>query len=630
MNIDYKERKEFKDYHEERRQERRLSLIKYVTLSILVIYLLGFWFLQIIKGKDFSEQAKNNYLETIVLRPVRGLIKDRNGKIIATSKPSFNILLSRENNPNIYNDIHGIASRLEVNEEDIKLRLEKMKDLPETEPLLVKEDVSFEEMAYIESRMGTAKKFRYILVNEESKRYYHHTEAAHILGYIGEASEKEINGEDLAIGDIIGKAGIEKRYDRKLRGVKGKKVVEVDSIGRKLRDAPYERVLPVQGLEINLTIDIDLQKELVEAFRDEIGAAVFMDPDNGEIFAIYSSPSYDPNEFAGHLTYEKWKDLCSDPNHPLLNRATQASYPPGSTFKILVAITALERRLINEKTTFYCPGSVTIYGRRHYCWHKGGHGFVNLHKAIVHSCNIYFYNLGKLLDIDDIHQFANKFGFGKKSGIDLDYELSGFIPNRAWKRGNFNEPWFPGETISVSIGQGPIQVTPIQMARFISIIGNGGQEITPHINKDFHGDTTAFIGISDWTLRIIKKAIWGVVNEKGTGWRAKLEDIEVCGKTGTAQISAATALKDSKSLPKEEREHAWFIGFAPKNNPMISFAIIVEHGGYGGETAAPIAKQVLEAFFKDDDEKEKKKQNTEEEFKRASLKKDAEKTIWQN
>lgn len=625
MNLHYKESKEFKDYHEERRLERRLSLIKYVTLSILILYLLNFWFLQIIKGKDYSNQAKSNYLKAVILRPDRGLIKDSYGEIIATNRPSFNIIISRENNLSIHKDIKDISPILKVKEENLKLRLEKMQHLPETEPLIAKEDVLFDDMAYIESRR---EEYPNVSVHVESKRYYFNAHAAHILGYIGEVSEKEIDGKEMQRGDIIGKAGIEKRYDAILRGSKGRQLIEVDSMGRKIKEISFNKTWPIQGLELQLTIDMRLQEELSKAFRGETGAAVFMNPDDGEIYALYSSPFYDPNDFAGHLTLEKWKDYCSNPQHPLLNRATQAVYPPGSTFKILIAIAALEKGLINENTTFYCSGSTVIHGRRLHCWHKGGHGFVNLHEAIVHSCNIYFYNLGKMLDIDDIYESAARFGFGETSGIDLDYELSGLMPNRAWKEKKFQEEWYPGETISVSIGQGPIQVTPLQMANFISMIANGGKHIRPHIRQEAdENNPSTLIGVSNRTIDLIKNALRGVVNERGTGWRAKIEGKEVCGKTGTAQISAATALKDSRTLPKEEREHAWFIGFAPREDPEISFAIIVEHGGYGGESAAPIAKNILEVFF---EHKEQEKQKTGEDLKRAGFKDDVEKTVWEN
>jgi penicillin-binding protein 2 len=629
MKIDYRERKEYRDYHHERRLGKRLSLIKNITLFILVLFLLDFWFLQIIKGKEYTRQAENNYQKSIVLKPDRGLIKDRFGKILATSIPSFNIAIRRENKPDITESIGTVSKMLKMSKEDLIERWKEMKHRPETEPFIVKEDADFKDMAYVEARLSEDSE---ILVQEESKRSYSGKESAHILGYIGEASEKEINGRDLNVGDILGKAGIEKRFDEFLRGSKGNQLIEVDSFGRKIRNVPFYYTAPIPGKELRLTVDRRLQKKLYEAFQGEIGAAVFMNPDDGAIYALYSSPTYDPNDFAGHLTFEKWKDYISHSDHPLLNRVTQAVYPPGSTFKVLVAITALEKGLINERTQYYCSGSKVIYNRRLYCWHRGGHGFVNLRKALVHSCNIYFYNLGKILDIDDIRRCAEKFGLGKATGIDLDYELVGLIPNKAWKQKQHGEEWYPGETVSVSIGQGPILVTPLQMARFISLVANGGVKIQPHINQDPRKPTPgSFIGVNRHILAIIKRALWGVVNEKGTGWRSEIEGKNICGKTGTAQISAATALKDSKKLPKREREHAWFIGFAPRDNPEIAFAIIVEHGGYGGEAAAPIAREVLKVYFGDTGEDRNLNENKEEEsIERASLPDHDEKTVWQN
>ncbi len=629
MKIDYRERKEYRDYHHERRLEKRLSLIKNITLFILVLYLLDFWFLQIIKGKEFARQAESNYQKSIVLKPDRGLIKDRFGKILATSIPSFNIAIRRENRSDITDSIGNVSEMLKMSKEDLIERWNEMKHRPETEPFIVKEDSDFKDMAYVESR-------RYedsdIIVQEESKRSYCGKEVAHVLGYIGEVSEEEIGGRDLNVGDIVGKAGIEKSFDEILRGIKGKQWIEVDSFGRKIRDVPMEYKPPTAGTEIHLTIDWKLQKKLDEAFQGESGAAVFMNPNDGAIYALYSSPTFDPNDFAGHLTFEKWKEYCLDPDHPLLNRATQAVYPPGSTFKVLVAIAALEKGLINEGTQYYCSGSTVIHNRRLYCWHRGGHGFVNLRKALIHSCNIYFYNLGKNLDIDDIKSCAEKYGLGKATGIDLGYELVGLIPDREWKQKQHGEEWYKGETVSVSIGQGPILVTPMQMACFISKIANGGVKIKPHINQGPRRPPPgSFIDVDRHILAIIKRALWGVVNEKGTGWRSEIKGKNVCGKTGTAQISAATALIDSKKLPKREREHAWFIGFAPRENPEIAFAIIVEHGGYGGEAAAPIAREVLKVYFGDTEEDINLDENKEgESLERADLTGNDEKIVWQN
>ncbi len=626
MKIDYRERKEYRDYHDERRLEKRLSLIKNVTLIIIVLYLLDFWFLQIIKGKEFTKQAESNYQKSVVLKPDRGLVKDRYGEILATSIPSFNIAIRRENRSDIKESIENVSEMLRMSKEDLIERWKEMRHRPETEPFIVKEDADFKEMAYVESRRSEDSS---ILVQEESKRSYCGEEVAHILGYIGEVSGEEIEKRDLIVGDTVGKAGIEKRFDETLRGIKGKKWIEVDSFGRKIRDVPLDYKPPNVGEEIHLTTDWRLQKRLHQAFQGESGAAVFMNPNNGAIYALYSAPTFDPNDFAGHLTFEKWKEYCSDPDRPLLNRVTQAVYPPGSTFKVLVAIAALEKGLINERTQYYCSGSTVIHKRRLYCWHRGGHGFVNLHKALVHSCNIYFYNLGMSLDINDIKKCAEKFSLGEATGIDLDGELTGLIPSRKWKLDQYGEEWYPGETVSVSIGQGPILVTPMQMARFISMVANGGVKIKPYINQVSKPPPGSFIAVDHHILNIIKRALWGVINEKGTGWRAEIEGRNVCGKTGTAQISAATALKDSKKLPKREREHAWFIGFAPRENPEIAFAVIVEHGGYGGEPAAPIAREVLKAYFGDAEEDINLDENKEEEFlERAGLTGYDEKTVW--
>ncbi len=607
MKLDYKERKEFKDYHEERRLERRVSWMKYCTAVLFVLFLLDFWYLQIIRGKEFFDQADDNRIRKIILKPRRGVLSDRNDNVIATSKPSFSILINREQKDKIAKSIDDVSPLLGLDAKEVLARAEKMRKRPDTEPLIVKEDVSFEEVARVAAKLDTLTN---VVIEEGFKRFYELKEIAHVAGYIGEVSESQIQQEKekdslcaIASGDIVGKAGIEKQYDQELRGTKGIKEIEVDSMGRELKEIATEQE-PQQGDELELSIDSRLQKALVEAFDGEIGAGVFMDPQTGEVLALVSTPLYDPNDFAGRLLSQKWRDLTTDPNHPMLNRAVQATYPPGSTFKVLIALAALERGVIDERTTFYCSGSARLYGRSYSCWKRGGHGTMNLHQALVHSCNVYFYNVGTRLDIDDIKKCASEFGFGKITDIDLTFESEGLVPSSEWKKNVMKEDWFPGETLSVSIGQGPLHVTPLQMAVFISEIANGGKRVTPRIvRKEERQEDEQPLHINKDNIKLIRDALRGVVNDEGTGWRAKLDGVVVCGKTGTAQISSRTADKDTRKLPKEEKEHAWFIGFAPYDNPEISFAIIVEHGGFGGETAAPIAKKVLEVYFGSDQER---------------------------
>ena len=630
MTLDYRERKEFKDYHEMKRLERRILFLKYLGVVIFVLFLLEFWYLQIIKGKDFAEQAENNRLKTKVLRPYRGYIRDRKGEVVANSKPSFSIVINREVGKSCTKSIEGVSGLLGLDKDDLIARAEKMKNFPDTEPLIVEEDASFDDVAVISAHLSELSD---VAIMEDFKRAYSAPELAHILGYIGEVSENQLSQEkeearkfDIAMGDIVGKAGIEKRYDAWLRGEKGSRIIEVDSMGREVKEI-NERKAPVPGKELNLTIDSKLQKALVEGLGGEVGAGVFMNPQNGEILALASTPLYDPNDFAGHLPSSKWREIITDGNHPLMNRAIQATYPPGSTFKVFIALTALETGVIHENTTFYCGGSAILFKRRYSCWKEGGHGTVDLHQALVHSCNVYFYNVGARLDIDDIARYAREVGFDQVTDIDLTHEVGGLVPSKAWKRKLYNDDWYQGETISVSIGQGPLQVTPLQMAVFISEIANGGYRITPVINKDEVNKSKRekITSISDETLRVIQRALRGVVNEGGTGGRAKLEGIDVCGKTGTAQLSSVTASKDTHLLPKEQKEHAWFIGYAPYENPTIAFAIIVEHGGFGGEAAAPIAKKVLERYFGVDNGEEEARP-----LQTAQLKENAGKTISKN
>ncbi len=607
MRLDYKERKEFKDYHEERRLERRVLWMKYCMAVLFVLFLLDFWYLQIIRGKEFSKRAEDNRVREKVLRPRRGVLLDRNGETIASSKPSFSILINREQKDNIAQSIEVVSPLLGLDAKEVLARAKRMKKLPDTEPLIVKEDVSFEEVARVAAKLD---ELTNVVIDEGFKRFYNVKEIAHVAGYIGEVSESQIQREkeknpdsNIAMGDIVGKAGIEREYEERLRGEKGSKRIEVDSVGRELQEIGVGKE-PQQGDDLELSIDSRLQKALVEAFDGEIGAGVFMDPWTGDVLALVSTPLYDPNDFAGRLLSQRWNELTTDPNHPMLNRAIQATYPPGSTFKVLIALAALEKGVINEQTTFYCSGRARFYGGTYSCWKKGGHGAMNLKQALVHSCNVYFFNVGTLLNIDDIAQYAREFGFGTFTNIDLMFESDGLVPSSKWKKDTLGDAWYRGETLSVSIGQGPLHVTPIQMAVFISEIANGGKRVTPSIIKKREQNKDEYLGeIDQENIRVIQRALRDVVNDGGTGWRAKLDIVEVCGKTGTAQISSRTADKDTRMLPKEEKEHAWFIGYAPFEDPEISFAIIVEHGGFGGETAAPLAKKVLEVYFGSDQEK---------------------------
>ncbi|MEE9219466.1 MAG: penicillin-binding transpeptidase domain-containing protein, partial [Acidobacteriota bacterium] len=374
----------------------------------------------------------------------------------------------------------------------------------------------------------------------------------------------------------------------------------VNSQGRLIGELDLE-LEPVPGSDLTLSVDLDMQRELADAYADDAGAAVFLDARTGEVLAIDSRPGYDPNQFTTHFTRERWEALTGDRQHPLQNRAVQSKYAPGSTFKVVIALAALEEKVITPKTTIYCPGYTVLYRSRFSCHKRGGHGTVNLHKALVHSCNVYFYQVGKEVGIERIARYARLLGFGTPTGIDLPHEEAGLVPDPEWKRRATGERWFPGETISVAIGQGALLVTPVQMAHMMLGLATGRVPPAPRVRfQELPAPGAAElepIPFQPEHLRSVRAALRDVVNAGGTGWRARSAMREVCGKTGTAQVVARSAGVDSSELAKEIRDHSWFAGWAPCAEPEVAFAVFVEHGGHGGHSAAPIAKQVLEIYF---------------------------------
>jgi penicillin-binding protein 2 len=605
---DYRSSKDFKDYYEERRLQRRIGFIFVLLSGLFLAYLFNLWFLQVVNGDNYRRLADNNRLRQIVENPLRGLILDREGRPIVQNRIAFNVLLDREKLVRGDETIHALATILNLPELTIRERIERYRNRPVFEPVIVKEDVDLGEAAYLESRRLELPE---VSVAIEPKRSYQNRDlAAHALGYVGEISEAQLGKPRYAgyqLGDVIGKAGLESYYDTDLAGEKGWKQVIVNSLGREIRALPAGK-RPVAGNALRLTMDLDLQEELEAAFADKMGSAVFLDPNTGEILAITSKPSFDPNVFARRFSAEEWKELINSETHPLQNRAIQSKFAPGSVFKIVMAIAALESGKASPARTDFCPGYTVIYGRRFLCHQEGGHGTIAMVEAIKKSCNVYFYHLGKDIGITTISEWAHKLGFGQATGIDLAHEEAGTVPDEAWKRRTRNEPWYPGETISVSIGQGALEMTPIQMAVFASVIGNGGTFYRPHllVSREVRGgveeavrppEVLGNVKLKSSTLQVVKQAMWEVVNQGGTGTKAAIPGKDVCGKTGTAQVVKASAGVKSEKLAESIRDNAWFVGFAPKDHPQIAFAVFVERGGHGGEAAAPIAQRVMLKFF---------------------------------
>jgi penicillin-binding protein 2 len=600
------------DYYEARRLTTRLMIVQIAFGAVLVVYLMSFWYLQVVKSDYYRKLSDSNRLRRVTLMPLRGVITDAEHRVLANNRIAFNVRLHREKVDDLQGFLPELARMLNTPEETLRQRLAKYRTRPAFEPVILKEDVDLAEAAYIESRRL---ELPMLSVEVESRRnYLHGPLASHVLGYVGEVSEDEMKQAPdgrYSMGEIVGKAGIESRYDEDLKGVKGWKQVVVNSLGREIQEIEEGRK-PTPGRSLKLTLDLDLQTALEKAFGDEAGSAVFLDPESGAVLAMISRPAFDPNVFATRFSQDTWQGLVNDSRHPLQNRASLSKFAPGSVFKVVMAIAALEEGIAGPGRTDFCSGGFRFGDKTYQCWavRKGGHGAIAMREAIIHSCNVYFYRLGNEMGIERIARWARALGFGQKTGIDLPEEKAGTVPDPEWKKTYVpRDPvWHPGETISVSIGQGALEVTPAQMAMFAAAVGNGGRVYRPHliaareIREGVEEETrdeylVRTVPLQKRTLDVVKNALWGVVNEFGTGARAKIADRDVCAKTGTAQVFRASRDVDADLLPKDKRDHAWFVGFAPRDRPEVAFAVFVQNGGHGGTTAAPIARAVLEAYF---------------------------------
>jgi penicillin-binding protein 2 len=608
MKRDFRDSKDFKDYYEERRLGFRLAALQWMLTAVILMLGGRLWYLQVSEGEYYRELSEKNHFRLVQITPLRGTLRDREGKELAANRVSWNLYLNRERTPNPDEILPLVAEILSMDGKLLEERLSQSRVRPVFEPVLLKEDVGLAEAAFFEARRT---EFPALNIRTEALRSYPEGDlASHLIGYVGEASETDMESEfeaDVRLGDIVGKAGLERTFDTALSGRRGFKKVLVNSLGREIADLQTVH-RPQNGRDLTLAIDYEMQKDLETAFAGRSGSAVFLDPETGEVLALTSQPSFNPNLFASRFSRESWLALVSDPRHPLQNRAVQSRFSPGSAFKVVMAVAALEEGVATPRRTETCLGSTVVYGKRFHCHKEGGHGTVDLREAIVRSCNVYFYRLGQELGIEKIAEWSRRLGFGGPTGIDLPQEEPGIVPDPEWKRRRLGQPWYPGETISVSIGQGALTVTPVQMARFIAGIANGGTLRVPRLLKYRDGAaeesrTAAGTGsiermpIAPRTVEFLREAMWGVVNDNGTGWRARIEGRDVAGKTGTAQVTRLSTGVDSEDLPVDLRSHSWFVGFAPAGGARIAFAVFVEHGGHGGESAAPIAGHVLEGFF---------------------------------
>ena len=570
----------------------RLALVSYVSVGLVILLLLGFWKLQVVQSGHFADLAERNRIRYIPIIAPRGPMLDRYGRVLVDSYPSFSILLLRDQPKLIVKSLPQIEEGLGISKQDLQEQLEAAKDEPKFQPVVIKPVASDADIAFVESHRADLPVLELMMVQ---RRHYPYGEMlANTIGYVGEVSPKELAKSDgrYRPGDIVGKAGLEREYNSILEGTDGMRRVVVNSVGKPVRS--LDDIPAIPGKPIQLTIDYDLQAIADRDFAGKEGALVAMDARTGEILAMVSRPTFDPNDFAVRIPAKEWLQLNTDPETPLLNRAIQAQLAPGSVFKIVMATAMLESKAISPTYKVFCPGYATFYGRVFHCDHP--HGEVDLHKAIVASCDVYFYNVGKLLGIDRISYYANALGLGHLTGIDLPGEEPGLIPSEAWVERVYHHKWYPGSTISVSIGQGAVMVTPIQLARMVAGVASGGTLVEPHLLKDDANVRATTFPISAKTVDTITQGMWGVVNEPDgtTSGLVKLKNIDFCGKTGTAQTMSYQL---QNRLGKHVKENAWFVGYAPRENPEIVVAALVQGGGWGSVSAAPIVRDVVKAYY---------------------------------
>ena len=588
---------------------KRIAVLYFFIILTYLIVFLRLWDLQVLKGDYFFELSENNRIKIQQIPAQRGYIYDRFGNILANNVPSFDVSVLCQGENDFKKVISPLSKILNIPGEEILNKIKQFNYLPSFKPIKIKEDVSPKELSLIEFYKLDLPN---VLVEVFPKRNYPlGKSAAHILGYLGEIDESELktfNSSNYNLGDFVGKSGVERVFEKELKGKPGWSYFEVDALGRK--KAVLRSVNSLPGGNVYLTIDSSLQSFADKALGEKAGVIIAMDPNNGEILAFVSHPSFNPNLFSRGISFQNWGDLIKDHSHPLANRGIQGLYPPGSIFKIITAIAGLEEGKITPDSRFFCGGSYRFGNRVYQCWKKSGHGRLNLYEAIEQSCDIYFYQVGRLVGVDSLAYYAKLFGLGSPTRFILKNEKAGVVPTRKWKKETLKTPWQGGETLLTAIGQSFILVTPLQILVLISAIANNGKIYLPQLVKkveDNHGKAikvfqpkcVSHIPVSLKSFGVIKEALRRVVQSPyGTGRVARIKGVELAGKTGTAQVVGLPFCKKNSEVPYNFRDHAWFIAFAPFKEPKIALVVLVEHGGYGSSAAGPVAKKVINYYLK--------------------------------
>lgn len=587
---------------EDRVSPYKLTVVQYVILIVFLVLGYGLWRLQVGGNEYYAKLAEQNRIRQIPLLAPRGRILDREGRIIVDNYLSFSALLLRDQTRSLLDDAEKIASGLHMDPQDVRDRIGKFSKAPSYQPIILKDDITPDELAFIESHHNELPELDTIMSHR--RLYPKNGFMAHLIGYVGEVSEdmlKQPAYEFYDQGDVVGISGVERQYNDWLMGKNGSRNAIVNSRGKEVGVMSETPAVP--GKPLKLTIDLDVQMAAEEALGDKNGAIVAMDPHTGEVLAMVSRPTFDPNAFAVRISRKEWNGLITDPAKPLLNKAIQAQLAPGSTFKIIMSVAGVQEH-IAQTMNVHCSGGATFYGHHFGCWVPGGHGSVDLPKAIYQSCDVFFYTLAEKLGIDRIAKYATMFGLGQKTGIDLPNEVSGVMPSEEWKIKNFKQKWYAGETISVGIGQGAVATTPVQLMRAIGAIAMGGRMVVPHLIDPtnmppglvqvarYREVKQLDIDPAGWTT--ITDALARVLLPEGTAPSAHIPGMEIAGKTGSAQkVSLATRAKFSSK--DEFAQNGWFVGFTPRRDPDIIVACLFE-GGEHGRLAARVATQVVKAY----------------------------------
>ena len=584
-----------------------LLLLQGCVALLFFVLVTRLWFLQILRGEDFYRRATENYTRTERIYALRGLIRDQSGVFLAENRPAFALALIREECRDIPSTLAQVSAWSDIPLDQIVVRYTKNVYSPSSnprgvksfEPLILLPDMAFDLLARIESE-------RYhwpgLVIVTRAKRAYPQAELfTHILGYVAEADQEELSRDDhLQLGDNVGKNGLEVVLEQRLRGSPGFYRVEKDAHGRSLQR--QLELAPQSGENITLTLDLPIQQAAWDALGDQAGSIVVMDADTGRLIALVAKPSYDSNLFVGGISGKVWQEILNNPRHPLQNRSIQSMYPPGSVWKLVIAGLLLESG-VSPKETVFCSGETSLGSQVFRCWRQGGHGAVSMERALVESCDVYFYQMGDRMGIDRISTFAEACGFGALTGIDLPSEKGGLVPNEAWKIRRFGEAWQRGETFNTAIGQGFLLVTPVQVASYIAALVNGGYVLKPGLVAREAPSERGRLPMTDAHREFLVENM-RMTTERGTARVLHRKDAVIGGKTGTAQVVKLRMIGDRRArvdeTPYEQRDHAWIASWGMKNGRRMVVVVMVEHGGGGSAVAGPVAKKVYEAIFGND------------------------------